>query len=41
MKYKVLVNKEHKIKENFLNRINLVEIKDFENKTHLIEESIR
>lgn len=41
MKYKILVNKENKIKENFLKRINLVEIKDYQNKTILIEEQTK
>lgn len=41
MKYKVLVNKENKLKENFLKRINLVEIKDYQNNTILIEEETK
>lgn len=35
----VLVNKEHKVKEAFLRRINLVEVVNFEQKKLLIEEN--
>jgi len=37
MKYKVLVNKDNKVKESFLNRINLTEINNYQNETTLIE----
>lgn len=38
MKYKVLVNKEHKIKENYLSKIELVTIKDIDNNDIQIEK---
>ena len=31
MKYKVLVNKEHKIKDNYLSKIELITTKDVDN----------
>ena len=41
MKYKVLINKENKVKESFLKRINLLEVKNYENKNILIEEETK
>lgn len=38
MIYNVLVNKDNKIKENFIDKINLIEILDVDNKTIKIEE---
>ena len=38
MKYKVLVNKEHKIKENYLSKIELVTIKNIDNEDIQIEK---
>lgn len=41
MKYKVLVNKYNKVKESFFKRINLVEVKNYENENVLIEEETK
>lgn len=41
MKYKVLVNKENKVKESFYKRINLVEVKNYKNDNVLIEEETK
>lgn len=38
MKYKVLVNKEHKIKENYLSKIELITIKNIDNEDIQIEK---
>ena len=38
MKYKVLVNKNNKIKDNYLNKINLIPTKDIEDKEIFVEE---
>lgn len=38
MKYKVLVNKEHKIKENYLSKIELITIKNIDNEDIQVEK---